>query len=759
MRAWFLSFIALLTAFAFSCFAQSVAAPEAGMLAGSVLDGSTGNPIEKARVVLSRENSSEEAISDLKTAADGHFQFAGIPSGKYRLAITRPGYLSDSSLSPSGALSLAAGQRMDDIVVRLTPQSVIAGTVVQENGDPLSGASISAIRVGHGEEHSGAIAGHAYSNDLGEYRLYGLGPGRYYVTATYNRGRASTYYPHAHSTEDAKALDLSAGKVLTGIDLAIPMDRTDAGPLSGLNLALAEPSSLAGRVINSVSNDPVPGARVFLGENRDNGIPEPKESTLADASGYFSFKNVKPGYYTLSAAHKGYLAAQSWMTSSEEASSDPAATGETKLKDIPVRMTPASVITGKILGEDGEPLPNAIVLAISARFARGRMILTPTGRVYTDDRGEYRLYDLPPGRYYVSAIFRRMNAGRERTALLESSVPLDAGYAPTYYPKATQFSDAMPLNLAPGGTLQGIDVVLSNVTSVRIQGRVLTSNRLQGAETVTVSLTPVDLSALAKYSRHSAEVKASGDFELRSVHPGTYFLTADWINEGVHYSATHTVDVGKSNIEGLLLTLQPARSIRGTVQIEGQQGSKVPPFNVVLRTAGPGAAKMEDTGGVGPDGAFKIENLPPDRYLVGITGLDSNLYLKSAYFNAKNVLESGIDVGGSTDASLDLVLSASGGNIDGVVLQENEQAAAKAQIVLMPEGGSEADGLYRTTTADASGKFSLNGIAPGNYRLLASNDFDSAEEAIVFGRLGEQISIEENGHQTVKLNFVELPHF
>ncbi len=159
-----------------------------------------------------------------------------IEPGKYDLSAQRPGF-GNGAYGPT--LSLDAGQRLSGIIVRLTPNAVVTGRILDEDGEPLAGVNVSSWRYAQGSRKKELWPGDGgdKTNDLSEYRLYGLSPGRYYIQATrplpwmeaQSQGRsagkapeafAPTYYPGTTDVNKAVAVELKAGAQIHGIDFA-----------------------------------------------------------------------------------------------------------------------------------------------------------------------------------------------------------------------------------------------------------------------------------------------------------------------------------------------------------------------------------------------------------------------------------------------------------------------------------------------------------------------------------------------------------
>ena len=159
-------------------------------IAGYVVRIGSGGPLGKAQVLL-RPEQGRSPVFGAVTDSSGRFVVANIRAGNYRLYVERDGYVDQQygQLSPSRpgmVLVLAPGQQVEDVLISLVPTGTIAGRVFDEDGEPIVGASVRALRYDyHDGEKVLTRVREAETNDLGEYRLYWLTPGEYYVSATF----------------------------------------------------------------------------------------------------------------------------------------------------------------------------------------------------------------------------------------------------------------------------------------------------------------------------------------------------------------------------------------------------------------------------------------------------------------------------------------------------------------------------------------------------------------------------------------------
>ena len=164
---------------------------------GSVQNALTGEPLRKANLTLrlaeGRPGGGTGMSYTTSTDAAGRFTIANIEPGKYRLSAERTGFVDQQygakTPSQGGAIiTLDKSQKLRDAAIRMTPHGVVAGRVLDEDGDPLANTNIQVLRSAYVRGRKQLIqVENGSTNDLGEYRIYGLPPGRYVISAV-NRG-------------------------------------------------------------------------------------------------------------------------------------------------------------------------------------------------------------------------------------------------------------------------------------------------------------------------------------------------------------------------------------------------------------------------------------------------------------------------------------------------------------------------------------------------------------------------------------------
>jgi hypothetical protein len=145
-------------------------------------------------------------------------------------------------------------------------------------------------------------------------------------------------------------------------------------------------------------------ARVTLDLRSVDGTnPNARYPAITTSEGKFSFRNVLPGRYSLVASRGGYLRAEYGQRGPNGAGTTLEIRTGLTLRDVRLGMIPTAAISGRVFDSKGEPAVNAQMHAWKVSYAEGWRKLVPVTSQVTNDLGDYRLFGLPAGLYYVSA--------------------------------------------------------------------------------------------------------------------------------------------------------------------------------------------------------------------------------------------------------------------------------------------------------------------------------------------------------------------
>jgi protocatechuate 3,4-dioxygenase beta subunit len=472
-------------------------------------------------------------------------------------------------------------------------------------------------------------------------------------------------------------------------------------------------------VVHYVTGKPVPQASLTLRTPSQNASPR---AAKADDEGRFSFADLDPGSYTLSAQQRGFLDHDYGAKSSSRGGTVlNLATGQ-RIRDLEFRLMPQAIIAGKVLDDRGEPVEHTIVNLIRASGGSGG----PSGG--TNDLGEFRISGIFPGHYFLGA---SLSSGG-------TSAPTEPGkreevLLPTLYPSARDIGGAVPLEIGPGQELSGITVGMRRSPVYRVRGKIAG----EIGDRVGVILGPREFALASSAAGYlfsfaaSATANPDGSFEIRGVRPGSYYLR---IGRGSHdtYRDSEFLSVDVTNedvdLKDLTVSFRDPLVVAGTVRVEGDDKRVPVSSQVSLRTAGPwdsGTTSVSPR----PDGGFRFTRLvSPGSYYVQLLQLPPDLYVKSVRMGDQEVRDSALDLTGGQAAGITILLGTNPATVTGTVRLDDKPTAGTWVALVpdqyVPRGPTE----LRTGTSDQNGRVHFTGVPPGEYRLYAWEEGQSASD-------------------------------
>lgn len=513
--------------------------------------------------------------------------------------------------------------------------------------------------------------------------------------------------------------------------------------------------SIEGTVLNSSTGEALKKVNVIA---HPIGMNSAGASAISDAAGRFKIDGLDPGRYNLSANRTGFVNQMYGAKAPNRGVASLTLSAGQNMKDVAFKLIPHGVVMGRVLDEDGDPMANVMLQCQRYVYNRGKKQLMPAGTATTNDLGEYRMFGLAPGKYYVNAQYRAMdfNPGAPSTTR-----DYEEGYAPVYYPNAATPESAALLDVSAGAQIRSIDLTLHKTRSIRIRGQVLSGITNKVLRNANVSLVPRD-NAMAMMNRSfSRGLDPKGNFELHNVLPGSYFLIAQVFEDNKQSMAKMPIDVANANVDDVRIVVNPSPDLVGRIVIEDNADVKGAVFNVNLEAKNPGPYGFAGGGPANDDGTFTIKNVLPDAYIVNVFGLRDNFYLKAVRSGDNDITDSGVDFTQSaTSGEFTVILSAAGGQVDGTVQNDKSEPAVGATVVLIPAAEKRGiNRLYKNGSTDQSGHFSLKGIAPGEYKLFAWErvEFGAYQDPDFlkpFESKGESVTVKENSHENKQLTVI-----
>ena len=478
-------------------------------------------------------------------------------------------------------------------------------------------------------------------------------------------------------------------------------------------------AALEGQVLNAVTNEPLRKARLTLRMNvaalQTERGKQPAATTytvVSDATGKFAFANVDPGDYQLFAIHDGF-ADVTLGNSGHGKKVEPILLGRADRKaDFTVKMIPYGAIAGLLLDEDGDPIRSLQVSALQYRYTPNGRELREVRSAASNDLGEYRIFDLPAGRYFVKINPPLLQMYGNDAGPRES-------YAPVYYPGVQQVTGAIPQDLAPGMQLRGLSFNLRKVHFATIRGKVIAP-----ADATSVNAGRLIATESGSSSTSGNTDDKTGKFEFRNVPPGFIYLTGDYVLNNQRYDTMIPIEVGGTDIDGIELRPVPPSDIAGQISVDGDPAFDV--SKIGIRLEGASAGHNSTSGAtIRKDGKVLIAGVTPGRYRVALDHLQA-LHLKSIRWGTTDITDTQLDLlnGVPPRTELAVVLGGDSGQIEGVVTNEQSEPCDSATVTLVPAGAHHSAPFHKRAVADAAGKFTIRGIAPGSYKLYAWDKVD-----------------------------------
>jgi hypothetical protein len=527
------------------------------------------------------------------------------------------------------------------------------------------------------------------------------------------------------------------------------------------------PAIVEGSVINIQNSRTIPRATITLLRVKGTG----SKSQRCDASGHFIFKNIEPGTYRLTAQRQGFFSDES----KREYQPLFAVAAGGHVKNMPVRLMPAAVVSGEVLDEYNDPVPDVEIRLLVIQMKLGQMYLRVAGKAITDDRGQYRVAGLHPGKYYAVAEYKMNNSMLESLKsaiakkLLERSqgyaasqndvlhfdVPEESGepaytYAPLFYPATSDFQQAQALRVNPGDEVAS-NFLLISAPVVSIRGKVV--NGLTGGPPAGASVWAFWTAYMEGEGLPAQVSQEDGTFEIRGLAPGAYTVRASFTQDKQNFEGEQTVEVGNEGAQNVQIATLPDFAAAGHVTIVE---AKKTIARVLVEFAGEGTMPRVMASASYPEFKFDAQLRPDRRYYARALNLPEDYYLKSVAVSGHQMLPDDVLVSGAR-GDLEITLSAAGAQVDGI-LYDSKGEPIRGSVLLAPDVPQPGPpDLYRRTSADSKGKFTLRGVAPGSYRLVAvesvnlDTEINEPDFLRTIGNRGQNLSVEENGKYAVSL--------
>jgi len=518
------------------------AATGTARLRGRVVEANSGRPLSHVDI---RAGSSTGQQGNAATDGEGRYDLTGLPAGTYTVIATKPNYVRTAwgeqrVEGPGKRITLADGQRLDNIDLRMTRAGAIAGKIVDEFGDPVTDVTVNAMRYQYvqGSRRLMPSGRGGPTNDIGEFRVYGLSPGNYVVSATLRSaalgtvdasdrtGYAATFYPGTGNVAEAQRLTIEPGQTAAGINLALLPIRTARVTGTALD---AEGRPLAGAML---------GVMQRVGASQVFGTVSP-----VPPDGKFTVNGLTPGEYTLRAS----------MPSGDAATADITVSGS-DIADVQLVVAKPSTIRGRVVFAAGAtpppPPPSPTVLDLGAvrDWRVGQLVRSPA-RIKDD--GTFEI-SLPAGH----VLLRAAPTGGQSPWRLNRVVVQDLDVGDS------------GIDVAPNAMIENVIVEMTNRTN-EVSGRVTDADGATVRDCFVIVFAQ-DPARWTVQTRFLAAVRPGSDdlFHARLL-PGDYYAVAmsdvengawtdaEFLTHARDRATTFTIADGEKKTIDLKVTLAP----------------------------------------------------------------------------------------------------------------------------------------------------------------------------------------------------------
>lgn len=497
----------------------------------------------------------------------------------------------------------------------------------------------------------------------------------------------------------------------TGAQNATSPSQNDSGQTQGFKIA--------GTVVNAVTGAPLERVRVSIANTRARAQ---RVETLTATGGHFEFTGVPPGKYSLQGARRGYLTSS---YEQHEQYSTAIVTGPEFATDtLVLRLMPMAVITGHVLDESGEPVRHAQVQLFLQDHSGGMTRITRvTGGSSTDDRGYFDFAVLRPGRYFVSVSATpwyavhpatRQEGGESGRGALAA---LDVAYPTTYYGGGTESDGAAPIDLK-GGEKQDVEIRLRPVPALHLTVRVPTEPPSETPNQPNVFRFPVlqkrVFDSVERVNVGQIQTPSPGVLEVTGVAAGRYDVSIRSTNpeEAQRFSEIDLEHDGQD-----LNVVQGETLAKLTVKLNSEE-TLPRQYAVGLRD------ERQRIVAFAQGDANKQVSFPavkPGKYAIVVLAPGKNYAVTRTISGAEARSGHGVNLASGTSMEVTAQLVEGVVVIDGVV-EKSRKAMAGVMVVLVPNEPESHLELFRRDQSDFDGTFSLRGVVPGTYTIVAVQD-------------------------------------
>lgn len=508
--------------------------------------------------------------------------------------------------------------------------------------------------------------------------------------------------------------------------LSILLFHQFTGAIVAQTPASAGTATVAGRV--TIKGEPARGVTVFLQSQPGAGPPPPVggpvsdwPSAKTDETGRFHFTGVAPGRHTIMAAAPGYVSADDSQFGLRGKTLN-VGDGET-VENVEIALQRGGVITGRVTNSQGQPVVEEYVtLSRFDRTGKPQQGFSFGGGSFemhqTDDRGVYRIYGLPAGRYLASVGF----------AHREGSITLTVNrvfYPRMYHPDATEEAQAKVIEVTDGSEATGVDISVAEPgRTYDIYGRIVNGDTGQPVAGVELAYgTPLRNGRIGAWGSNGERSGPTGEFRLSGVLPGRYGIFAQNTGDSDFYSDPVMCEIGDGDVHGIEVKVRQGSMISGAVVVEGTTApavlAQLKQIQLSYNQFSPGQAPARGMVTVNADGGFRMRGLQPGKVQIIMIpfGIVQGFTLSRIEHNGAPVRDV-IEVNaGEQLTGVRVVLSYGTLALRGEVKIAGGALPPGQRLFIRAQRADQPPQNTASAEVDARGQFIIEHLSPGEYDL------------------------------------------
>lgn len=484
-------------------------------------------------------------------------------------------------------------------------------------------------------------------------------------------------------------------------------------------------ATLRGRVTSADDGRPVRGAdlTLFPSPLQDGGRPY---TAYSDDNGAYEFTKVIPRQYVLSISKSGFVqAAYGQATIRGPIPPLELKPGEVRSR-ADVALLRGGAITGRIVDETGEPVAGAQVSVMRTVVDDWQPSLRGEGQPsVTDGAGRFRVFGLPPGRYFVSATAMSVLLRAQRRP----------GYVPTFYPGTEVATPAGAVSIAGGEEATGIDFAISPTPSGSISGRVIAPQSAGQMVIVSLSRQPQSGEPASPTMGVRSEVQLGNTgFAFNAVPSGSYVISATaYGSDGKEsfFAEEPVVLEGARALRDIVINLSQGSSVRGRLKYESatKRTPDLSQLKVSLQSPDPTRRVTSVSASLEADGTFVWNSVVSSRVLFRVQA--PGWMLQQVTINGLDVTDVPIDLPAAPLDGVEVVLTDRLSHITGAVITGRGTPAGRVSVVAFADDStrwSRGTRFIGRTESDSQSRFSIDGLPAGSYRVIAVPDLERGME-------------------------------